>query len=164
MSARATEDGRRRFLGRLSLLLGGAISATLAGVGLTTFLSPAFDRRAAGWIRVGPVNPARLRRPRAVVLSFRRKDGWRAENAQAVVFLTQDASGELLVLSAGCTHLGCGVRWDGEVERFLCPCHGGQFDAMGEVVAGPPPRPMTRLETQFDEEGILFVRGAELGA
>jgi Rieske Fe-S protein len=155
---------RRDFLGRLSALLGGAIGATLAGVGLTAFLSPAFDRRAPSWIRVGEVNAARLRRPRAVVLSFRRKDGWRVENAQAVVFLTKDGEGELVVLSAGCTHLGCGVRWDNAAERFLCPCHGGEFDATGQVMAGPPPRPMTRLETRTDDAGVLFVRGDGLGA
>lgn len=164
MTARAPLEDRRTFLGRLSLLLGGAIGAAVAGVGLTAFLSPAFDRPAAAWIRVGPVNAARLRRPRAVVLSFRRRDGWRVENAQAVVFLTKDEAGELLVLSAGCTHLGCGVRWDNEAGRFLCPCHGGQFDATGAVVAGPPPRPMTRLETRLDDEGTLFVRGDGLGA
>jgi Rieske Fe-S protein len=159
-----TPAGRRAFLGRLSALLGGAIGATLAGVGLTAFLSPAFDRSASPWIRVGAVNLARLRRPRAVVLSFRRKDGWRVENGQAVVFLAKDGEGELLVLSAGCTHLGCGVRWDDDAERFLCPCHGGEFDATGQVVAGPPPRPMTRLETRFDDDGVLFVRGDGLGA
>jgi Rieske Fe-S protein len=34
--------------------------------------------------------------------------------------------------------------------RFRCPCHGGVFDAEGNVVEGPPPRPLDRVEVRVD--------------
>jgi len=40
-------------------------------------------------------------------------------------------------ISAVCTHLGCTVNWDTTQSAFICPCHGSQFDDMGQVTSGP---------------------------
>ena len=51
--------------------------------------------------------------------------------------------GRLVGCSAVCTHLACAVLWRQEDGHLECPCHDGVFDpATGEVVAGPPPRPL----------------------
>ncbi len=47
-----------------------------------------------------------------------------------------------LALYQVCTHLGCAVIWNEEAARFECPCHGAVFNTKGEVLAGPPPRPL----------------------
>ena len=46
-----------------------------------------------------------------------------------------------VALSAVCTHLGCIVEYDPE-KKIWCPCHAGFFDLRGNVVSGPPPRPL----------------------
>jgi nitrite reductase/ring-hydroxylating ferredoxin subunit len=46
-------------------------------------------------------------------------------------------SGELEVLSAVCTHLGCIVHWNGAEQTWDCPCHGSSYSADGEVIRGP---------------------------
>jgi menaquinol-cytochrome c reductase iron-sulfur subunit len=150
-------QSRRDFLSRLPLLLGGAIAAAMTGLGLTSLLSPAFSRHEAPWLRVGPVEPDRISKPRSFNLSWRRHDGWFSGNGQATVFVTKGSDGQLRALSTVCTHLGCAVRWDPGKEQFLCPCHGGAFDATGKVVKGPPTKPLTALETKF-EDGVLFVK------
>jgi Rieske Fe-S protein len=48
-----------------------------------------------------------------------------------------DAS-DFIALSSTCPHLGCQVRWEGQNERFFCPCHNGVFDPTGKAIAGPP--------------------------
>lgn len=154
---------RRGFIARLAALCGGAIAFVTGGLALTTFVSPVFGKRESGWVRVGEVDPDADRFPRTVTVSFRRNDGWLAGSGQGVVHLTRDAAGNFTALSSVCTHLGCGVRWDDRAERFLCPCHGGAYDRTGAVVAGPPPRSLAKLETRF-EDGILYVRGEDLGA
>ena len=48
-----------------------------------------------------------------------------------------DAS-DFIALSSTCPHLGCQVRWEGQNERFFCPCHNGVFDPTGKAIGGPP--------------------------
>lgn len=40
-------------------------------------------------------------------------------------------------LNPRCPHLGCTVDWNAEQQRFVCPCHGSQFDAVGRLTQGP---------------------------
>lgn len=54
-------------------------------------------------------------------------------------------NGELVALSAVCTHLGCIVQWENVKQDFLCPCHGGRYTPEGIVISGPPPRPLPKL-------------------
>jgi len=54
-------------------------------------------------------------------------------------------SGELVALSAVCTHLGCIVQWENEKQDFLCPCHAGRYTTDGAVISGPPPHPLAKL-------------------
>jgi len=68
-----------------------------------------------------------------------------------------DAGGELRAFSAVCTHLGCLVRWEPEMEHLYCACHGGMFDRGGQVVGGPPPRPLPQYPAEV-REGQVFVK------
>ena len=68
------------------------------------------------------------------------------------------ADGRLVGWSAVCTHLACAVLWREEDGHLECPCHDGMFDpATGEVVAGPPPRPLPRVELREENGGIWAV-------
>ncbi len=60
-------------------------------------------------------------------------------------------------ISTTCTHLGCKAYWEPENDRFFCPCHDGIFDVNGDVVAGPPPRPLERYDVEVDENDNVFV-------
>ena len=53
-----------------------------------------------------------------------------------------DDDGELHLMSARCTHMGCTVAWNTADHVFECPCHGSRFGSQGEVVNGPAARPL----------------------
>ncbi len=44
-----------------------------------------------------------------------------------------------------CTHLGCVLDFDADVQTWDCPCHGSRYDADGTVVSGPANRPLRNL-------------------
>ena len=51
-----------------------------------------------------------------------------------------DDAGEMHVMSARCTHLGCTVAWNSGEGSFDCPCHGSRYAPTGEVINGPAAR------------------------
>ncbi len=61
--------------------------------------------------------------------------------------------------SAVCTHLGCVVKWKKGRRQFFCPCHGARFDLEGDVMGGPAPRPLAKLEVT-EIPGTIVVRKA----
>ena len=63
---------------------------------------------------------------------------------------------KLLVFSSVCTHLGCLINWQRTENRFMCPCHGGQYDIQGNVVAGPPPAPLNRLPLKIEHQKVYI--------
>jgi cytochrome b6-f complex iron-sulfur subunit len=65
-------------------------------------------------------------------------------------------SGELVALSAVCTHLGCTVAYNQSAQIFKCPCHGGTYDRDGNVIAGPPPEPLERLNIRVEDDKIVL--------
>ncbi|MBI4353509.1 MAG: Rieske 2Fe-2S domain-containing protein, partial [Candidatus Omnitrophica bacterium] len=58
--------------------------------------------------------------------------------------------------SAICTHLGCVVDWNGRKREIECPCHAGSFGLEGEVLAGPPPKPLPAYPVSV-VDGKIFV-------
>jgi len=58
-----------------------------------------------------------------------------------------------------CTHLGCIPAYIGDVHEFQCACHGGVFDASGEVLKSPPPSPL--VIPPFKVDGTTLVLGEE---
>jgi thiosulfate dehydrogenase (quinone) large subunit len=61
----------------------------------------------------------------------------------APAWVVHPSSNTFVAFSAVCTHAGCSVQFDSGNMQFVCPCHGGAYDARtGQVVAGPPPSPL----------------------
>lgn len=59
-----------------------------------------------------------------------------------------DKLNQFIAITSRCAHLGCPVRWVDAAERFICPCHGGVYDLLGQRVGGPPVRPLDRFYTR----------------
>jgi cytochrome b6-f complex iron-sulfur subunit len=70
----------------------------------------------------------------------------------------QRLEGGFLAFSAVCPHLSCIVNWNEMLKKFECPCHGAKFNRNGEVLEGPPPRPLDLYKLQIVAGNVVVDR------
>lgn len=100
--------------------------------------------------------------------------GWLASHSDGDRSLVQGLKGDptyLIVegegaigaigLNAICTHLGCVVPWNSGENKFICPCHGSQYDPEGAVVRGPAPLPLALAHVAVESERVLLSTWSE---
>ncbi len=63
----------------------------------------------------------------------------------------------VVALYQKCPHLGCRVPECGTSQWFECPCHGSQYNQVGEKRGGPAPRGMDRFAMSVSDKGELIV-------
>ncbi len=82
-------------------------------------------------------------------------------NKPGIVVRTAD--GDIRAFSAVCTHLDCTVQFKADTSQLWCACHNGTYDLLGNVVSGPPPRPLEKfavnLRGEPGQEDIVVSRG-----
>lgn len=67
----------------------------------------------------------------------------------------------LVAYNDACTHLSCAVIYQGD-GKMHCPCHEGYFDAAtGNVLAGPPTRPLPLIQLAQKNGTIYAIRQIE---
>jgi len=74
--------------------------------------------------------------------------------------LIHHEDGRWIAMSAVCTHLGCTVDYEPQMDRIHCACHGGVYNAYtGANVSGPPPKPLKLYKvTAVNESGVVVSR------
>ncbi|MCF6243735.1 MAG: ubiquinol-cytochrome c reductase iron-sulfur subunit [Sulfurovum sp.] len=58
-----------------------------------------------------------------------------------------------------CTHLGCIPAYKKDDKKFMCACHGGEFDVSGNDIKAPAPSPL--VIPPFKINGTKLVLGEE---
>ncbi|MDJ0633201.1 MAG: cytochrome b6-f complex iron-sulfur subunit [Xenococcaceae cyanobacterium MO_188.B29] len=71
------------------------------------------------------------------------------------VVIAEDDTIEKYGINAVCTHLGCVVPWNASENKFMCPCHGSQYDATGKKVRGPAPLSLALAHADVTEDDKL---------
>ena len=142
---------RRGFLATLAMGT-GLVAAYGAFAGIAgRYLFPARPARK-GWMFVTDLASVKP----GDALSYRTPDG------SPVAIARRGSAGteaDFVALSSTCPHLGCQVHWEGQHNRFFCPCHNGTFGPAGQALSGPPfeagqSLPRYPLEVK---DGLLFI-------
>jgi menaquinol-cytochrome c reductase iron-sulfur subunit len=141
---------RRQFLARLSIGL-TVLAGAIAGIPMLAYLlSPLLNPVTNVWRTLGPA--ADFQPYQTVEVSYEDPSPlpWAGLTAKSAVWVRRNSQrvDDFTVFAINCTHLGCPVSWIPGGKIFLCPCHGGVFNADGTVAGGPPPRPLFQYQTR----------------
>jgi cytochrome b6-f complex iron-sulfur subunit len=80
------------------------------------------------------------------------------------LWLSNNPNG-LTALYKVCPHLGCLYAWNDQEFKFICPCHGSQYQHDGTYISGPAPRSLDRFVIRFeDQNGNVLAETPEDGS
>lgn len=151
---------RRNFM-KLSLGAIGTFIASVLGIPALGYVaSPTLKvEETQNWIQIGSASKVEIGLPTLFKAKITRQTGWIVDQQEISVYILTNNGRDFIALSNVCTHLGCRVRWVGEQGGFFCPCHNAQFDITGEVLSGPPPRPLDRYEVKVENDHLFILGG-----
>jgi menaquinol-cytochrome c reductase iron-sulfur subunit len=140
---------RRTFLARTVQLFTAIIGAVFA-LPVFRFMRATFTTSNAETSY--PVGTTNALQDEVTRVQFTRlvRDGWMVRTVEEYVWIRKKQDGSVVVFEPHCTHLGCAYDWNAKTGQFDCPCHGGKFDAEGNRIAGPPPRPLDQFEVKVE--------------
>jgi succinate dehydrogenase / fumarate reductase iron-sulfur subunit len=152
---RWAEMDRATFLRQVGAgVLGAGAALALGGVAAVTALGPALGKAPARWIPLAKLSDLPPGQITTVLMKYEVKSGIYTQPVSTPVLVSR-LGAEIICYKAGCPHLGCIVRWDGRSDQFRCACHGGTFDRNGNVLAGPPPRPLDHYQSKVEADELL---------
>lgn len=73
-------------------------------------------------------------------------------NYPKVKFWLSNTPAGLMALYKVCPHLGCLYAWNDQEFKFICPCHGSQYQHDGTYIQGPAPRSLDRFVIRIEDE------------
>jgi cytochrome b6-f complex iron-sulfur subunit len=128
---------RREFLNFAWLVSIGFFTFTTAGVTYLFSLPRFKEGEFGGDFTIGKVSD--LPKPDAPPANYPKVKLWLSNTEQGV-----------LALYKVCTHLGCLYNWNTQEVKFICPCHGSQFQKDGTYITGPAPRNLDRFVVRIE--------------
>ena len=142
-------------VGALGALIGAVVGLPAIGY----LIAPALKtQKVDAWISLGPLENFPTGVPTLFTFTRTKINGWEKTVTSYGVYIVRKSETEVVVFSNVCTHLACRVTWKEDEKGFVCPCHDGIFDVDGNVIDGPPPRPMDRYSESKIEDGNLSIR------
>ncbi|RJP50621.1 MAG: ubiquinol-cytochrome c reductase iron-sulfur subunit [Anaerolineaceae bacterium] len=148
---------RRDFIKVTTGIVGGLIGLAIGLPIVAYLLSPSLrTSEDNSTIDLGPLEKFPVGIPTKFEFTRTKVNGWERTATNYGLYVVRRINNEVRVFSDICTHLGCRVSWHPNQEHYISPCHDGHFDLLGNVVSGPPPRPLDEFVTHI-ENGNLIV-------
>lgn len=144
-----TKDPSEPRRGLIRWLLGSGFA-----ISLSSFVYPVIR-----FLNPPPVSEAAVNEVAAgKVQGFKPNSGKIVRFGDNPVLLIRVSQTEWRALSAVCTHLSCIVQYEPERTRIWCACHNGVYNLQGQVVSGPPPRPLKPYTVHIREDEVVITQ------
>ena len=147
--ALSEEEVTRREFARYLVLGAGTIAVANVGI--------------AAWTQLRSINAGE---PRAITsladVAVGEPHLFRYPGDDDPAILVRLSDTDVVAFSQKCTHLGCVVYYEPHQERWHCPCHEGYFEVRtGNVISGPPTRPLGRIDLEVRDDGMIWALGRQ---
>lgn len=133
---------RTKFLSSIAVLTGGVMGAAILVPVIGFAVADSVKGEDWRWVDVGSVSDFPPDQVTSLAVS-----GPDPEADRRVFIRHKDQS--LIAIWNRCAHLGCPTSYSQGSDSYTCPCHGGSYDSLGRVIAGPPPRPLDRFDVKI---------------
>jgi len=150
----STGSTRRVFHLAVIYVLGAMITIAMAIPTAVYLLIPPRARKQSDWIDAGDISQLKPGEPVELIFEQDRLDGWKLESEKRTAWVVKEADNKIVAFGPQCTHLACAYHWEGDANKFVCPCHGSEFSIEGKVLAGPAPRPLDRYLTKIENNRL----------
>jgi menaquinol-cytochrome c reductase iron-sulfur subunit len=147
-------SGRRRLLEAVAVLAGATAAAMIALPAIGFLVAPILRSTPRRWRSVGSVDLFSVGSTVLVSFEDASPEAWAGVTARTGAWLRRVGDDEFIAFAINCTHLGCPVRWEDGPKLFMCPCHGGVYNADGSVAAGPPPESLRRYAVRIRKRTV----------
>jgi Rieske Fe-S protein len=166
------EQSRRTFMANAVYALGGVIGLGIA-IPVITSLFPAADATTDAWSGLTPEQAAAFKKatdqPVKVTFDVHETNGYfGGSDTEQFVWAVKASDDEVrkdrpelftaaemvpypvvnmgfVIFSPICPHLGCRYAWNQGQSKFICPCHGSEYNKLGKHEAGPALRGLDPL-------------------
>lgn len=156
----AEKISRRRLFISANVAIQGALGL-LVGVPVAGYvLGAIFSPEPTAWVKVGPLANIPPNEPTEFAINAPIAGAGISTTRPIGVFVLKTGN-QLFTFYNGCTHMGCPIQWNGFQQLYKCPCHGGIYDRLGRVIAGPPPYALWQFQHKI-VNGDLYVYVAAL--
>jgi len=161
------EMSRQKFLTGIAVIGGGVMTAAIMVPVIGFAVAPTVEGEDYRWVDIGALGDFTIggvtslavsgpfpESDRRVFLRIKEKQGVAerlGKEPGAALALEDLEPGDLEIIPIWnrCAHLGCPVAYSRGGDNYSCPCHGGAYDSRGRVTAGPPPRPLDRMDVKI---------------
>lgn len=159
---------RRQFLNRATVTLMSAGLGTFAAAAFVAFLWPTAAPVFGGKVNVGKLGDilATIRSnsgffysssARSYVTLYPSEALPKAKGVKEYSPLLPGMSSGIIAMYQKCPHLGCRVPQCPSSQWFECPCHGSQYNRVGEKKGGPAPRGMDHFAISVSPSGDVVI-------
>ena len=159
---------RRQFLNRATVTLMTAGLASFAAAGFVAYLWPTAAPVFGGKVNVGKIDD--------ILSTIRSNSGFfysssarsyltvypsealpKAKGVKEYAPILSGLESGLMASYQKCPHLGCRVPQCNSSQWFECPCHGSQYNRVGEKKSGPAPRGMDHFAVSVGGSGDVII-------
>jgi cytochrome b6-f complex iron-sulfur subunit len=160
---------RRQFFNRSAVTLMG-VGLSGFGIACIAFLWPKLGGGFGSKINAGKVddlnsqieaakNALYLAEARTWLVQYPKEALPKATKVYSGAVLTGMEAG-FVALYQKCVHLGCRVPFCETSQWFECPCHGSQYNRVGEKKGGPAPRGLDRFAISVTGGNLVIDTGS----